>query len=194
MPALPSLVQPSSPDGSRSTPYHPPAGDVDSDAVFFSCPAPLDNITEMEGNGSSITTDKVDGGPRDERGSSGSGSKHKNVHGAEKNITAYSGNTESASNSGEEDESDPWGEGIGESNWGKGIGLALIEALASWCASVSAYDRLAHPTPGSAAGQAAEAETEWEELKRLIARGRLDVQLEEFRYNGAAGLRGEEES
>lgn len=76
---------------------------------------------------------------------------------------------------------DPWGEGVGESRWGRGTGLNLVDALGSWCASVSSYDRLARPTPESAAGLAAEAEVEWEELERRIARGRLDVQLEEFR-------------
>lgn len=80
-----------------------------------------------------------------------------------------------------EGEADPWGEGVGESRWGRGTGLNLVEALGSWCASVSSYDRLARPTPDSAAGRAAEAEVEWEELERRIARGRLDVQLEEFR-------------
>ncbi|CAM9420414.1 unnamed protein product, partial [Ectocarpus fasciculatus] len=92
---------------------------------------------------------------------------------------------------------DPWGDGRGESRWGQltargtGIGtnrtgggagaeLALIQALGSWCASVSAYDRLAHLPPGSAARRAAEAETEWDELERRIARSRLDVQLEDF--------------
>ena len=81
----------------------------------------------------------------------------------------------------EEDGSDPWGEGAGESAWGKRSGLALIEALGSWCASVSAYDRLTHPTPDSAAGRAAEAETEWDDLEKRITRGGLDVQLMEFR-------------
>ncbi|CAM9523835.1 unnamed protein product, partial [Ectocarpus sp. 4 AP-2014] len=92
---------------------------------------------------------------------------------------------------------DPWGDGCGESRWGQltargtgigashtgggvGVELALIQALGSWCASVSAYDRLAHLPPGSAARRAAEAETEWDELERRIARSRLDVQLEEF--------------
>lgn len=80
-----------------------------------------------------------------------------------------------------EDGPDPWGEGVGENDWGENTGLALIEALGSWCASVSAYDRLAHPIPGSAAQRAVEAESEWEDLERRIARGRLDVELEEFR-------------
>lgn len=95
----------------------------------------------------------------------------------------------------QEDGDDPWGDGRGESRWGQRIGvatgrsgagdddagLALVQALGSWCASVSAYDRLAHLTPGSAARRAAEAETEWDELERRIARSSLDVQLEEFR-------------
>lgn len=93
---------------------------------------------------------------------------------------------------------DPWGDGRGESRWGQlttrgtGIGtnhtggvvgaeLALVQALGSWCASVSAYDRLVHLPPGSAARRAAEAETEWDELERRIARSRLNVQLEDFR-------------
>lgn len=109
--------------------------------------------------------------------------------------------------SGTDDGSDPWGDGRGESRWGQWpprvgtagargtdrdtgsgtggsdehAGLALVRALGSWCASVSAYDRLAHLPPGSAARRAAEAETEWDELERRIARSRLDVQLEEFR-------------
>lgn len=76
---------------------------------------------------------------------------------------------------------DPWGEGVGESGWGGGTGSPTIEVLGAWCASVSAYDRLARPTPGSAAGRAAEAEKDWEDLEKRIARGRLDVELEEFR-------------
>lgn len=92
----------------------------------------------------------------------------------------------------EDDGPDPWREGVGEASWGKGIGeasnrngddgrLALVVALGLWCASVSAYDRLIRPTPGSAAGRAAAAAIEWEELERRIARAKLDVQLEEFR-------------
>lgn len=96
----------------------------------------------------------------------------------------------------DQDGDDPWGDGRGESRWGQRIGvtagagggtgdddagLALIQALGSWCASVSAYDRLAYLAPGSAARRAAEAETEWDELERRIARSNLDVQLEEFR-------------
>lgn len=105
-------------------------------------------------------------------------------------------------NSDLEDGPDPWGDGRGESRWGRRIGvgigtgstsgpgdahvgLALVEALGAWCASVSAYDRLAHLPPGSAAQRAAEAETEWVELERRIARSSLDVQLEEFRYENA---------
>ena len=90
--------------------------------------------------------------------------------------------THGTADSEDEDGPDPWGEGKGESAWGKRSGLALIEALGVWCASVSAYDRLAHPTPDSAAGRAAEAETEWDELEMRIARARLDVQLMEFRW------------
>lgn len=95
----------------------------------------------------------------------------------------------------QEDGDDPWGDGRGESRWGQrigvttgrsgtgdgGAGLALAQALGSWCASVSAYDRLAYLAPGSAAQRAAEAETEWDELERRIARSSLDLQLEEFR-------------
>lgn len=95
----------------------------------------------------------------------------------------------------DQDGDDPWGDGRGESRWGQRIGvttgtsgtgdddagLALVQALGSWCASVSAYDRLAYLAPGSAARRAAEAETEWDELERRIARSSLDVQLEEFR-------------
>lgn len=97
--------------------------------------------------------------------------------------------------SGQEDGDDPWGDGRGESRWGQRIGamtgtsgidgdtagLVLVRALGSWCASVSAYDRLAYLAPGSAALRAAEAETEWDELEKRIARSSLDVQLEEFR-------------
>lgn len=91
----------------------------------------------------------------------------------------------------QEDGDDPWGDGRGESRWGQRIGvttgtddhagLALVQALGSWCASVSAYDRLAYLAPGSAARRAAEAETEWDELEKRIARSTLNVQLEEFR-------------
>ena len=95
----------------------------------------------------------------------------------------------------QEDGDGPWGDGRGESRWGQRVvdmagasgiggdaaGFALVQALGSWCASVSAYDRLAYLVPGSAARRAAEAETEWDELERRIARASLDVQLEEFR-------------
>lgn len=95
----------------------------------------------------------------------------------------------------QEDGDDPWGDGRGESRWGQRIplttrtsgtgdydaGLPVVQALGSWCASVSAYDRLAYLAPGSAARRAAEAETQWDELERRIARSSLDVQLEEFR-------------
>lgn len=101
-----------------------------------------------------------------------------------------------------EDGPDPWGDGRGESRWGRaigvgmgtsdasgpgdaGVGLALVEALGAWCASVSAYDRLVHLAPGSAAQRAEEAETEWDELEKRIARSTLDVQLEEFRCETA---------
>lgn len=59
--------------------------------------------------------------------------------------------------------------------------FALVEALGSWCAAVSAYDRIIRPAPGSAAERAATAELEWGALERRIARAQLDVQLEEFR-------------
>lgn len=101
----------------------------------------------------------------------------------------------------QDDGPDPWGDGRGESSWGQRIStssaddggggggsdgggggsFALVQALGAWCASVSAYDRLVHLAPGSAARKAAEAETEWDELERRIARSALDVQLEEFR-------------
>lgn len=78
-------------------------------------------------------------------------------------------------------DTDPGGEGTGESAWGKGKGLAVIETLGSWCGSISAYDRLARPAPGSAVCRAAAAESEWEELEKCIARRRLNVEAEEFR-------------
>lgn len=100
--------------------------------------------------------------------------------------TMNDGNLSQDSDSGteEDDGHDPWGEGPGEAAWGSCNDerkLALVEALGSWCASLSAYDRIARPAPGSATGRAAATEAEWKDLERRIARGRLDLQLEEFR-------------
>ena len=83
------------------------------------------------------------------------------------------------------DGDDPWGDGVGESCWGKNTCCPPIEALGAWCAAVSAYDRLARPPTGSAVKGAIEAESDRKTFERSIARSRLDLELDEFRYDGA---------
>lgn len=79
------------------------------------------------------------------------------------------------------DRPDPWGEGPDEHLWGKGTKLKVIQALGSWCAAISAYDRLVRPRPESHTERAVAAESEWHKLQGGIVRGQLDVRLEEFR-------------
>lgn len=81
----------------------------------------------------------------------------------------------------EGDNDDLWRDGVGESRWGGDTRYLLTEALGAWCASVSAYDRLARAPEGSIAERAKEAEFNWEELQRRIARDRLNVEIEASR-------------
>lgn len=193
-------------DGAHS-PSHPdttptPSTDVSCERSY------VGNVAEPaavgyneDGEGTIATANTVDGN----RNARDGGTPLATFLGGAPKAQSHASTTDDGGGRTDEDDSDqdngpdPWGDGRGESRWGHRIGvgtgtsgtsgpadgdvgLALVEALGSWCASVSAYDRLEHLAPGSAAQRAAEAETEWDELERRIARSSLDVQLEEFRY------------
>lgn len=187
-----------------------PSTDVSREHVYVQNAAQPPVVGDNEdGEGSVATADTADGNRTARNGGVALATQDNGLvlGGAPKtrsqaSTTDDSGGRTDEDDSDLEDGPDPWGDGRGESRWGRGIGvgrstsvtggpgdadvgLALVEALGAWCASVSAYDRLAHLAPGSAAQRAAEAETEWDKLEKRIARSSLDVQLEEFRSETA---------
>lgn len=156
---------------------HPPGTPI------FSEPPPLPTAKSERGGHTTLDSLETDGGGISPAftaagGKSGAGIEDEVSRGEAEGLSGSEVEVDS-----EGDDNDPWGNGVGEFCWGGDTHYPLTEALGAWCASVSAYDRLARPPAGSAAERAKDAESDWEESERCIARDRLNVEIEEFRWS-----------
>lgn len=160
------------------TPDHHPGTPIISE------PPPLSNAKSERGGRTTLDSFETDGGGISTAFAAGGGKSDAGIEdeGSSGEAEGPSGSEVEVDSKG--DDGDLWG----ESRWGGDTRYPLIEALGTWCASVSAYDRLARVPEGSTAEGAKETEFDWEESERRNARDRLHVEIEASRWSSHDGV------